>query len=514
MHILNKSGKIVLISDIDLIIPHDPTQQKVIAIPSSAKDSMEFQSLINAGTLVEVPEEDVDTREIPSIKAPILQDESLIETEEEKWKREFFVSDDSREHKDPFFRPESKKSKFIHRPNKPISRPQYSSIEKYKDEGVMDVEWCGPATDYGGYSLMNRKCIFGLNKKPDINLKYELMPSLNDLDDGTYNALVEMENRITGRKCVKVFGMTAPLAAYGDNYKIFYTMMETYGIHQQYADRCALCNEVWLPTQFCIDQFKESGVKTPLLKMPLGIDTKLYHPDNIRDIDFTTKCKNFIFLSVFGWSYRKGYDILLKSFCEEFTSQDDVTLLISSRFYGSTEDEKKDRIRADTRQAIAGCKNKDHPHIVLFGDLMPEELMPSMYAQADAFVLPSRGEGFGLPFLEAAAMGLPVIGSNVTGQTEFLREDNAFIVNEESMFEADSRMTWISHFYEGMRFPEFGEKTIEKIRKYMRLIYNKDKSVQKKAKKLQDLALNEYTWDNTVERVYQRIKEIYERASR
>lgn len=511
MHVLNKSGRIVLVSDIDLVIPHDPTQNKCIYIPETAKDSMEFQSLINNGTLVETTapiKEEVVIEESEEPEEPAVE-----ETDEEKWKKEFFVEEDSSKHRDPFFKPENKKSKFIHRPNPVIARPSYNAVEKYKSEGVMDVEWCGPATDYGGYALMNRRCIFGLNKRKDINLKYELMPSLNDLDDGTYNSLVEMENRITGSQCVKVFGMTAPQAAYGDSYKIFYTMMETYGVHQQYADRCALCNELWLPTQFCIDQFKESGVKTPMTKMPLGIDPDTFNPDNVQEIEFTNQCKNFVFLSVFGWSYRKGYDILLKSFCEEFTSKDDVTLLISSRYYGSTEDEKKDRIRNDTKQAIAGCQNKDHPHIVLFGDLMPEQLMPSMYASADAFVLPSRGEGFGLPFLEAAAMGLPVIGSNVTGQTEFLREDNAFIVEAESMFEADSRMTWISHFYEGMKFPEFGPNTIEKVRKHMRLVYEKDKSVEKKTKKLQQLALNEYTWDNTVERAYQRIKEIYERAA-
>lgn len=36
--------------------------------------------------------------------------------------------------------------------------------------------------------------------------------------------------------------------------------------------------------------------------------------------------------------------------------------------------------------------------------------MPHVYAAADAFVLPSRGEGWGRPHAEAMAMALPVIG--------------------------------------------------------------------------------------------------------
>ncbi len=30
--------------------------------------------------------------------------------------------------------------------------------------------------------------------------------------------------------------------------------------------------------------------------------------------------------------------------------------------------------------------------------------MPRLYASVDAFVVPSRGEGFGMPFMEAMAM--------------------------------------------------------------------------------------------------------------
>lgn len=52
--------------------------------------------------------------------------------------------------------------------------------------------------------------------------------------------------------------------------------------------------------------------------------------------------------------------------------------------------------------------------------------MPRLYKRADAFVLPSRGEGWGRPHLEALSMGLPVIATNWSGPTEFLTQDNAY----------------------------------------------------------------------------------------
>lgn len=57
---------------------------------------------------------------------------------------------------------------------------------------------------------------------------------------------------------------------------------------------------------------------------------------------------------------------------------------------------------------------------VIFTGLFSEEDKGDLYALADAYVMPSRGEGFGYVFLEALASGVPVIGSNHDGGREAL----------------------------------------------------------------------------------------------
>jgi hypothetical protein len=47
--------------------------------------------------------------------------------------------------------------------------------------------------------------------------------------------------------------------------------------------------------------------------------------------------------------------------------------------------------------------------------------MAELYRSCDAFVLPSKAEGWGLPIIEAASSGLPIITTMYSGQTDFLR---------------------------------------------------------------------------------------------
>lgn len=60
--------------------------------------------------------------------------------------------------------------------------------------------------------------------------------------------------------------------------------------------------------------------------------------------------------------------------------------------------------------------------VVVFAGLVEERDKADHYRLADVFVLPGRGEGFGIVFLEAMACGVPVVGSLIDGSREALRD--------------------------------------------------------------------------------------------
>lgn len=58
---------------------------------------------------------------------------------------------------------------------------------------------------------------------------------------------------------------------------------------------------------------------------------------------------------------------------------------------------------------------------VRFIGYVPEEQKQAHYRLADAFVMPGRGEGFGIVYLEAMACGIPVVASSADASREAVR---------------------------------------------------------------------------------------------
>ena len=69
------------------------------------------------------------------------------------------------------------------------------------------------------------------------------------------------------------------------------------------------------------------------------------------------------------------------------------------------------------RQIAGECRVAER---VKFAGFVPDERLPAYYNACDAFVLPSKKEGFGIVFLEALACGSPVIAGTVDASGEAL----------------------------------------------------------------------------------------------
>ena len=94
---------------------------------------------------------------------------------------------------------------------------------------------------------------------------------------------------------------------------------------------------------------------------------------------------------------------------------------------------------AYTRSLYEQVETLGQAESVSFLDYADEGTLRDLYLRAACLVLPSLGEGFGLPVLEAMACGLPVITSRVSSLAELAR-DAAVTVNPYDSIELSDAM--------------------------------------------------------------------------
>mmetsp|Transcript_8190 Transcript_8190/g.18679 ORF Transcript_8190/g.18679 Transcript_8190/m.18679 type:complete len:331 (+) Transcript_8190:38-1030(+) len=119
------------------------------------------------------------------------------------------------------------------------------------------------------------------------------------------------------------------------------TMFETDRLPDGWPERLNGMDQIWVPTEFSRGIFEASGVPASRLRV-IGepVDVDFFDPSKVAgtlEIE-GVKGSTVVFLSVFKWEARKGYDVLLNAFYSEFNAKDDVALVILTNAYHDTSD--------------------------------------------------------------------------------------------------------------------------------------------------------------------------------
>ena len=249
--------------------------------------------------------------------------------------------------------------------------------------------------------------------------------------------------------------------------RILYTTIEAQTVPDKFKDIFSGYNDVWVTSKFCKDVLEDEGIASGIKVIPPFVDSKLYCEETVPYV-FDPPLKKFVFISVFGWSYRKGYDALLRAYFEEFNSSDDVSLLIVSKYQNRTE--RSEIIKNDIQGIIEKTNKVDLPHIARYSNLIPEKAMPSIYKACDCFVLPSRGEGFCLPITEASLCGLPCIATKHSGVLDYMDDDNSFLVEPDDFASMPPGRMHV-HYWDNHVFPKLtSDDFINELRYKMRFV--------------------------------------------
>jgi glycosyltransferase involved in cell wall biosynthesis len=186
-------------------------------------------------------------------------------------------------------------------------------------------------------------------------------------------------------------------------------------------------DEVCVCSHFVRDVFARCGVDPSRISVvPYGMDRTAFTPRGIASRPAGSR--SFVFLFVGGAIARKGIDLLLKAYQQAFTAADDVTLIIkelgSKTFY---------RGLSRTREIRHAMHRSGAPHLILISDELTDQDLAALYRGCDVFILPYRGEGFGMPLAEALACGKPVITTGLGPAREFCPSEASYFISAQEV---------------------------------------------------------------------------------
>jgi len=197
---------------------------------------------------------------------------------------------------------------------------------------------------------------------------------------------------------------------------------------------------VVVPSTFCSETLKASCYPADRISIvPHGIDPLVYHPGNRHPPGSREELR---LLFVGTPARRKGLDLLLSAFKIAFEPTDNVTLVIKTLVYSDTSTRKY--VDDCWQKTVCQFRNEGY-RIHILTDCLSETKMADLYRSADMICLPSRGEGFALPLLEAMACGTPVLTTDWSGQTDFCDDNIGILLQDFAMIPGESMLIDFDH---------------------------------------------------------------------
>jgi glycosyltransferase involved in cell wall biosynthesis len=275
------------------------------------------------------------------------------------------------------------------------------------------------------------------------------------------------------------------------NYRIGFAVWETSIIPSREIEILCDLDEVWTPSEWGRALLVQNGVPGHKISVvPEGVDTELFRPGCRKP----EAGRPFRFLAVGKWEDRKGIDDLVRAFAAEFQPGEAVELVLHcfNRYLPHLDQE------ARVRQLVSG------PHAPI--DISPPcslAELAELYAASDAFVLPFRAEGWGLPTMEAMACGLPVIVTDYSAPRDYINSENAYPIRVDRMADV-----FDGYFFpSGAQLGQWAQPDLVHLRELMRHVFAHREEAAAKGRIARREVCARWTWNHAAAIAHRRLDE-------
>lgn len=345
-----------------------------------------------------------------------------------------------------------------------------------------------PLLSVSGYGVHSRQVYRWLEQREDVDLYTQVVQWGNtswmvnsDLEDGMIGRIMGSSSEVENPD----ISVQVQLPDEWDNNlaKInigISAAVETDFCSSTWIDAMNRMDAVVVPSEHIKKTIENTGkVSSRLYVIPEWYYEKIdQKTDDEISLDIDTDF-NFLTIAQFTgtdpYNDRKNLFFTLKWFCEAFKDDKDVGLILKTNHGKGT---KIDRqiTKNKIRQVISEVREGQYPKIhLVHGNLTSDELI-SMYRHPKVKCLVSltRGEGFGLPLLEASACELPVMATNWSAHLDFLNLGKFIPINYK-LVQIPSNRIDNRIFLNGMKWADPSREDFVKKIKKLRNKYNMPK---------------------------------------
>ena len=206
--------------------------------------------------------------------------------------------------------------------------------------------------------------------------------------------------------------------------------VETTICNPEWIQHCRAMDHIVVPSEFTKKIFVSCGLdESHISAIPEAFTCNLDEAEGQEEIlekldALPTKFNFLVFGQITGQdpeSDRKNTFYNIKWLAEQFQDDPDVGIIVKTNT-GRLSQIDRMQSRDILKELISQVKKGPYPRFYLAHGLMDGAEITSLYKHEStkALVAPTRGEGWGLPILDAAVCGLPVIATNWSGHLDFL----------------------------------------------------------------------------------------------
>lgn len=215
-----------------------------------------------------------------------------------------------------------------------------------------------------------------------------------------------------------------PKATFDKSYNIGYFFWELNKMPEAHFLALDLLDEVWVSSEYVRDIYADQTHK-PVVNVGMAVEEL---PPNLKPHPKFCHGGAFTFLATFdsfSFAERKNPLAAVRAFQAAFDREDREVCLIIKTWNRSR---VSNSYQVSVWRAIDDLI-RDDPRIRIIDETFTYEQILSLKLACDCYVSLHRAEGFGFGMLEAMQLGRPVIATAYSGNMEFCRPDNAYLVD-------------------------------------------------------------------------------------